>query len=588
MLFRITSSIDFIGLTLALWLALYLLGRGFPSRITLRAVIVLLATVAFFLCASINLYSTLPGAGLLEALLVTLSLALWCDLTDIIFLAGPQAKSRRLVSGMYWFALLTMALLLKEGRVFIEEAGQGLWVQRSALNLAYFVYCIFILASGLVVLYNVRSGIQARAGTQNRYFLITTLLVFNVVGIAGLNLAFGPPLPRVIEDTLVSLNVVLLGVSVARHQTLVERRTTAQDFLISITATFGLSAIYGWLTWQISHSPILLILATSLAILTHAAYDLVREFLNLLRHRSESKFRAQLHHLEKNFQGELSLENRLQDGIELLCRSLDASGGFIALQREKNFIVCASHHSLHAGTVIAAQDLLCEDLCKPEGELARRIAWLAPAFERGSQVAVIGLGPSKTRFQYSNDDLDLLAEAADRIGTIVYLSNLEPRETDRLLEIVSDFQTREASLRQESDELLTTLVSKPDPEFVQMVEDGLRHLSDFVSPGQFPLSENLGVPGETVIERGKAVQQQLIRAVEMLRPDKLRPEEPLPREWYGYVVLHDAYIEEVPNRQIMARLYISEGTFNRTRRNALRGVARLLLEKRARLSGPAI
>jgi DNA-binding CsgD family transcriptional regulator len=44
-------------------------------------------------------------------------------------------------------------------------------------------------------------------------------------------------------------------------------------------------------------------------------------------------------------------------------------------------------------------------------------------------------------------------------------------------------------------------------------------------------------------------------------------------------VLHDAYVEGVPNREIMARLYISEGTFNRTRRNAIRGLARLLAEK---------
>ena len=57
------------------------------------------------------------------------------------------------------------------------------------------------------------------------------------------------------------------------------------------------------------------------------------------------------------------------------------------------------------------------------------------------------------------------------------------------------------------------------------------------------------------------------------------PGEPLPRVWYNYAVLHDAYVEYVPNREIMARLYISEGTFNRTRRSALRGLARLFLER---------
>jgi hypothetical protein len=65
----------------------------------------------------------------------------------------------------------------------------------------------------------------------------------------------------------------------------------------------------------------------------------------------------------------------------------------------------------------------------------------------------------------------------------------------------------------------------------------------------------------------------------MLKPDEKRPPEPLPREWYNYAVLHDAYVEDVPNREIMARMYVSEGTFNRSRRNALRGVARFLLEK---------
>ena len=67
--------------------------------------------------------------------------------------------------------------------------------------------------------------------------------------------------------------------------------------------------------------------------------------------------------------------------------------------------------------------------------------------------------------------------------------------------------------------------------------------------------------------------------MESFRPKGPRPPEPLPRVWYSYVVLHDAYVEGVPNREIMARLYISEGTFNRTRRNALRALARSLIER---------
>ena len=44
------------------------------------------------------------------------------------------------------------------------------------------------------------------------------------------------------------------------------------------------------------------------------------------------------------------------------------------------------------------------------------------------------------------------------------------------------------------------------------------------------------------------------------------------------MILHSAYFEDVPNRDIMSRLYISEGTFNRTRRAALRAVTQTLEE----------
>jgi DNA-directed RNA polymerase specialized sigma24 family protein len=43
-------------------------------------------------------------------------------------------------------------------------------------------------------------------------------------------------------------------------------------------------------------------------------------------------------------------------------------------------------------------------------------------------------------------------------------------------------------------------------------------------------------------------------------------------------VLYDAYLLGEPNREIMSKLYISEGTFNRTRRRAIRALAKALLE----------
>jgi hypothetical protein len=130
------------------------------------------------------------------------------------------------------------------------------------------------------------------------------------------------------------------------------------------------------------------------------------------------------------------------------------------------------------------------------------------------------------------------------------------------------------------DDLVLAITDNPAADFVKIVEDDLRHLFDYTLLGESALIGQLGIAGDSHLERGKALYTLLLAALEALRPAGPRPREPIPRLWFNYVVLYDAYVESVPNREIMARLYISEGTFNRTRRNALRSLARLLLEKR--------
>jgi hypothetical protein len=63
-----------------------------------------------------------------------------------------------------------------------------------------------------------------------------------------------------------------------------------------------------------------------------------------------------------------------------------------------------------------------------------------------------------------------------------------------------------------------------------------------------------------------------------MRPGGDIPRDPPPREWYPYVILYDAYVNGKQNRDVMSRLYISEGTFNRTRRAAISSLARALVE----------
>jgi hypothetical protein len=129
----------------------------------------------------------------------------------------------------------------------------------------------------------------------------------------------------------------------------------------------------------------------------------------------------------------------------------------------------------------------------------------------------------------------------------------------------------------------------PTAVSVQDVNDALRHVDALSYLGRHPLTALRCVTGSvpdlgaTHIGRGRALRAMLVEMVEMLRPAPVKPPDPLPRDWYGYSILRDAYFEDVPNRQIMARLYISEGTFNRSRRAAIDAIARALAEREAAL-----
>lgn len=83
------------------------------------------------------------------------------------------------------------------------------------------------------------------------------------------------------------------------------------------------------------------------------------------------------------------------------------------------------------------------------------------------------------------------------------------------------------------------------------------------------------------------MSETLTEALNELRPDGQLPKglQVPPREWHLYIILHDSYVQGETNRDTMSKLYISEGTFNRTRRRALRAVAKSLAEMEAGATG---
>lgn len=575
MLFQATLWVDLVAMATCLWMAFYLFARGFPSTIILRGTVLLLSLSAFFFGAYNNLFEQIPGTAAWRAVFLIVGIGAWHDITLHLLPETIRKKHLPWTAGIYILGFTAVLLLLTTQDSFIGEAGNALYVARMGVGLPYILYGMFEIIALIGIHYNLLAHDKIGLTPAGSYFLFASLFALAGIGYGIIALALSPPMPRIIQDLMVFSGVFAIGVSVARHQSLVERRTTLQDFpltglsLLVITSAYILTSLRFGFPLQLAG------VFAAFVVLTHALYDLVREFLERLRIRNEGVLRKKLRQLENEVSSGHILRLRLQEGLNLLCSTLNASSGFIAIKRGGDFVVTASRQSVEVERRFPASAVSYEDVSNAQNDQLPNIAWFAPSFDGQTQIAVLGISKPANKLDYSRGDLDLLSEVADQVGTIVSLSNLQPQSSRNSTQ--SEFDENEANLV--ASEMLGAMEFNPDEDFIKIVEDGLRHLSDYIALGQSPLADRLEVKAGSHIERGRDLQKTLIESIELLRPAEKRPPEPLPRVWYNHAVLHDAYVEGVPNREIMARLYISEGTFNRTRRNAIRGLARLLMEK---------
>jgi hypothetical protein len=304
----------------------------------------------------------------------------------------------------------------------------------------------------------------------------------------------------------------------------------------------------------------------------------VRDFLNRLVNRQERQMKQELHALRREASEGDSLKPYLNRGLAILCYNLRASCGFIAVREADHYVVVASLHSLPVGSPFPSKEVVLEGVAEPASKLFPRIAWLAPGHAGREQVAVVGLGARKDKVPYGEEDLYWLEDIAQEIGEIIHLNTRKSLHTVEEPQVGNDTAVLAAGQAIEQGDLLSAFAYHPDLELVKWVEEGYRHLNDYDELGRSPLVTLFGIQGDDHIESGKLVHNRLIEILEKLRPAGQLPHEPIPSEWYAYTILHDSYVKEHLSREIMAKLYIGEGTYYRLRRQALRGLTRVLLE----------
>lgn len=560
MLTTITYTTHVLAMAISLWMAFYLFARGYPNRITLRAVLALLAISVFFLGTYNYFQSPALHTIQLRAALLVIALVSWYSTTFTLLTQQKQTRYRWMEITIYVMGGISVILLVAiestEG-IKLENLMYTAYLESNLVNILYGTTQV---TAAIGILFNLTIQERIRYTTEGKYYFLASLFLIFALAYGILSLVIDARFPRVIQDGLVFGGIFLLGISIARHQSLVERRTIWQDFPIAMLGMSGVVAFYLIICYWLKIPKHLWGNIVALVITTHSLYDLGREAVERWRKKEENLFRRKAH-VSRKLADEV-LRSHLDQELSLLLKTLNAAGGLIAIRQDNALVVVASRKSLPVNSKIPDLPDANEELLRIEGKLTG-LVWIFQAFEGMESIALVGIGPSNTKLEYSTGDLELLEEFTEQVGTFISISKSHNNE-----------------IQSAPERLTESLALPPEGDWGKIVEDALRRFSDFLSLGESPLTECIGIKEESQIERGKQVQAKLGEAIQSLRPQGERPPEPLPREWYNFVVLYDAYVKGVPNREVMARLFVSEGTFHRIRRHAVRGVARYLAEKK--------
>lgn len=556
----ITYITNLLAMAISLWMAFYLFARGFPNQITLRAVLALLAISVFFLGTYNQFFNSYNETSHLRASLLVIALACWYSVTFAILPVEKQKKMRWMEITVYSLVCVSIFLLLTNESSIARAEDEKLYTARLNIHLVDVLYGVTQLVTSAGVLFNLAMQHRIRNANESKYFMFASLFLVFALVYGVLSLFLKSPTPRVIEDAFVFGGIFLLGVSVARHQSLVERRTIWQDFPIVALGMLSIVAFYMLIFFTVKLRMSLLGNFIAVVIISHSLYDLAREIVERWRISEETYFRRKI--TSNTIQEDKTLQNHLQEKLILFLQVVNASGGLIAINQNGKMIVWATANSqpLESEFVIPS-DHATEKNHNPEA------TWVSIAYEGMQPIALVNLNHPDKKIKYSSGELDLLDEFSEQIGTFVSIHHLKENTSQSTPKhVLEDF----------------TVPTFTEANLIKSVENGLRHFSDYLVLGQLPLAELNKVADKSQVERGKHIQVILREAIQSMKPEGERPPEPLPREWYNYVVLNDAYVRGVPNREVMARLYVSEGTFHRIRRHAIRGVARYLEEKRKR------
>lgn len=606
MLYYVTNIVNGIGLALAVWLGIYLITHSPHSPIAWLTGLTLWSLAGLYLniLLAVNpppipsnapswiflFFPFWPQEALttgwtdwLQGWLVIPAIAFWHHVT--ILLRPGRMNNWRLARVLlgYMACLAGIFVMVKTPLMFSSVSGDPLLLTTLKPGQLYPLFLLILLVFVCMCLVNlIRSARAAPEGILRRQLAIlstATLIAGLVVPISFISFTFQIAFPRVTQSILLACAVALIGYGVARYSALVEGRTNRRDIVYHASLIGGILALYLIITWfsiKVFKIPnIAFIFVLTLVVITHSLVDVARHSLDVFFFRRDlTALRSNLRRLTRLVGERAGVSESLGLLLNSLCDTVHASYGLIFIIENQSVEAAATYRWKHVLGPLTQEDVAAEDILplRP-GHFPPPLTeatLLVPLYTDNVQLGALLLGRPANSLVYSQDDLDLFLSTSDQLAAAV-----QERKRDK------EFHQQVAQL---VEHYPPPPPAQPPIVSVEVLEKALRNLHDYAYLGACPLAElklvTVSMPGDAVthIERGKAVHSLILQVLNKLRPAANDPVHPPSREWYPYLILHNAYLIGLSNSEIMARLYISEGTFNRTRRAAIRSTALALSE----------
>jgi len=485
------------------------------------------------------------------------------------------------VSAGYLVAITGIWVLYEKPLLFADVSGDPLYLHTLIPGPLYLPTLVVFLLFIVFCLINIIRSIGTTESKLYKRQLLTMAIATVIAGFtaptAFVAAVFGIPIPRLAFTILLFISVAMIGYGVARYSALIEGRTIRRDFVYSAIITGFVVLIYSMVTWvsiKVFNVPLAAyVFVLIIVIVTHNLVDVTRHTLDAIFYQRENQqIRANLRKLA-NQVGDRDLGKNISSTLETMCNSVRSTYGLVLKFDGGRTDLLSTYNFQTRDLTQPIEDFWADDILhltpnhfpSPLDEAAL----LVPLYVDATQIGAMIFGRPANSTNFSKEDVDLLLYPSDGLAEIIYKAQKETEYLQQISEIVE----------QKNDE---------DRIPVKDVEKALRNIYDYAYLGDLPIANlklvetRLSKRDVTHIDRGKMVNQVLAEAVEKLRPEIETPKDQPSREWFPYLILHGAYLDDQLNRDIMSRLYISEGTFNRTRRSAIRSVARVLGELETR------